>query len=254
LARGAEDAAYAAGCDLVLCNSDLEQAKQVHYIRSLAGKRVDGIIMNSVASLSHADRAELTRYGIPIVVLNRVAGAKGFSSVVADNEEGGALAGEYLARLGHRRIGHITGPNLQSNLNDRTRGFLSAVEAAGIGEVHVLRGVHSMEGGYAMTQRLLEKEPKLTAIFAANDAMAFGAIRALTEMGKLIPRDVSLVGFDNVELAAIVQPPLTTIHQPKYEMGKAAVEMLLSHKEAPHTPEHRVLGVRLIERQSCREL
>lgn len=255
LARGAEDAAFAAGCDLILCNSDLDPRKQMHYIRSLIGKQVDGIVMNSVAPLSRAEQAELAGYGVPIVLLNREPGAKGFSSVAAANFEGGVLAGEHLAGLGHRSIGHLTSANTQGNLNDRTRGFLQAMQRAGIEDVRVLRGVHSIEGGKDLARRLLQRDKKpVTAIFAANDAMAFGAILAISEAGLRIPRDISLLGFDNVELAAIVQPPLTTVHQPKYEMGKAAVEILLVRASHDGLPEHRELGVQLIERQSCRKL
>lgn len=251
LARGAEDAAYEAGCDLILCNSDLKPEKELHYIQSLIEKRVDGIVMNSVAALSRDERTELAGCGIPVVLLNRVAGSRGFSSVTAANLDGGALAGQYLTRLGHGSLGHITTMNAQSNLSDRTTGFVRAAEKAGA-RVAVARGTHSTEGGYELTKRLIERHPHVTAIFAANDAMAFGAIRALGELGKRIPEEVSLVGFDDVALAAIVQPPLTTVYQPKYEMGKAAIEILLS-RDAANVPEHRVLGVRLTERQSCRD-
>lgn len=96
----------------------------------------------------------------------------------------------------------------------------------------------------------------MTAIFAGNDVIAFGCMRAMMEKGVRIPEDVSIVGFDNLEMSQISSPPLTTIDQPKYETGKAAVEMLLSMmaKDGPHEPEHRIIGVRLIERESCRRI
>lgn len=105
-----------------------------------------------------------------------------------------------------------------------------------------------------MMKNLLLKRVGLTAIFAANDAMAFGAIRAIIEAGFRIPDDISVVGFDNVEMASIVMPPLTTIQQPKYEMGRAAVEVLLRHSEQGEmmTPEHRFMEVKLVKRDSCR--
>jgi LacI family transcriptional regulator len=226
----------------------------MRYLRSLAEKRIDGIVVNSIAPLDSNDRKELAEFGVPIVLLNRVAGSAGFSTVCADNEEGGRLAGKYLASLGHKKIAHLTGQNLRGNLSDRARGFLKAVESAGLAEPILLRGEHSQKGGYELACRLIEREPKVTAIFAANDAMAFGALRALIEMEKRVPDDVSLIGFDNVEMSAITHPPLTTIHQPKYEIGRAAVEMLLARRDPPQMPEHRTLGVQLIERQSCRKL
>jgi LacI family transcriptional regulator len=249
VARGAEDAANEAGRDLILCNTDLDARKQMRYVRTLVEKRVDGIVMNSTAPLSKEERAELENLGCPVVLLNRVAGSRGFSTVSANNEEGGRAAGRYLAGLGHKEIAHITGPDIQGNLNDRAHGFTRALN--GIAPT-VLRGEHSFRGGYALTRRLFDLNPATTAIFAANDAMAFGCLRALMELGRRVPDDVSVIGFDNVDLAEIVYPPLTTIHQPRYEIGRAAVEIVLSQAEEERPPEHRVLGVQLIERQSCR--
>ena len=258
VARGAEDAARAGGCDLVLCNSDLDAGKQIEYVHSLLEKRVDGILMNSVAVLSRAQQQDLAKCPVPIVLLNRAASRKTFSTVCADNEAGGALAAVYLLGLGHRRIAHITGPRRHGNLTTRERGFLKALEArAGHEEPVILHGENSFQGGYELTREMLQQASQstagVTAIFAANDIMAFGAARAIYESGRCIPHDMSLIGFDNVELSSVVHPPLTTIHQPKYEIGKAAVEILLrlAAKNSEGTPEHRILGVELIERQSC---
>lgn len=103
---------------------------------------------------------------------------------------------------------------------------------------------------------MLAEHPEVTAIFAANDVMAYGAVRAALDCGRRIPEDLSLIGFDNIEFSSIIHPPLTTIHQPKYEMGHAAVEILLrlARDKEKQIPEHRLLGVELVERQSCRKL
>ena len=250
VARGAEDAACRAGCDLVLCNSDLDAEKQMRYVRSLVEKRVDGILMNSVASLSRPQQAELSGLGVPVVLLNRPADLQTFSTVCADNLQGGRLAATYLLGLGHRALAHLTGPRRHGNLTERARGFLKAAPAA-----TVLYGDHTLEGGYHLASRLLAQQPLATAVFAANDAMAFGVIRAARERGLKVPDDLSVVGFDNVEMATIMEPALTTIHQPKYEMGEAAVEILLkmATRASGAAPEHRLLGVELIARHSCRE-
>jgi DNA-binding LacI/PurR family transcriptional regulator len=253
--RGAEDEAYEAGYDLVLCNSDLNPVKQIHYFRSLLEKRVEGIIMNSVATLSRTFQEELSRCGVPIVLLNQLPGVLGFSTVIPDNFEGGMLAGTYLSRLGHRVIGQITGPPKHGNFRERTRGFLKACDAASKKvKTIVIHGHQSSQGGYEMMKKLLAKHRDVTAIFAGNDAIAFGAIRAAAESGLSVPGDMSIIGFDDVEFAGVVRPPLSTIHCPKYEMGKAAVEILLRHAMRPKSwsPEHRIFGVRLIERESCR--
>ncbi len=257
LARGAEDAARAGGCDLVLCNSDLDAEKQMDYVQSLLEKRVDGIMMNSVAELSAAQQSQLASCGVPIVLLNRGGSARAFSTVTVDNRAGGQLAAQYLIQLGHRRVAHLTGPRRHGNMTDRALGFVSAMKAARpAGQVTVIHGQNSFSGGYEMARRLFRDNPRVTAVFTANDAMAFGALRAAMEAGRSVPGDVSLIGFDNVELATVVHPPLTTIHQPKYEIGQAAVSMLLRHvrAEGRPVPERLVLGVELIERQSCRRL
>lgn len=251
--RGAEDAARTAGCDLVLCNSDLDATKQIDYVHSLLEKRVDGILMNSVAVLSQAQQQELARCPVPIVLLNRSASRKTFSTVCADNEAGGRMAACYLLKLGHQAVAHITGPRHHGNLTDRARGFLQACGPQG--SPIVLHGENSFPGGYQLTLQLLHQHPQVTAIFAANDIMAFGAARAIHESGRRIPQDISLIGFDNLELASVISPPLTTIHQPKYELGKASVEILLrlADKDSKRAPEHIVLAVELIERQSCQQ-
>jgi LacI family transcriptional regulator len=255
VARGAEDAARAANCDLVLCNSDLNADKQMEYVRSLTEKRVDGILMNSVSALSREQRDQLVTTGVPIVLLNRPPSSGPFSTVCADNEAGGALAAQHLLDLGHRVIAHITGPRQHGNLSDRERGFLRTIQAAD-GHVRpiVLRGAFTFAGGAELAAKVLDKYPKVTAIFAANDVMAFGAVRTVLERGMRIPDDLSLVGFDNIEFSSILYPPLTTVHQPKYELGQAAVEILLrlARDKARQMPEERRLGVQLIVRQSCK--
>jgi LacI family transcriptional regulator len=254
VARGAADAARSESCDLVLCNSDLDPVRQMEYVQSLLEKRVDGILMNSVAALSSDEQKQLAECGVPIVLLNRSAASRAFSTVSADNEAGGALAAQHLLELGHRNIAHLTGPRQHGNLSDRTRGFVQALLAAPQPVTPiVLHGAFHFEGGCELTTRLLDQHPEVTAIFAANDVMAFGAVRAVLDRGMRIPDDLSLIGFDNIEFSSIIHPPLTTIHQPKYEMGQAAVEILLrlARDKTRRTPESRVLGVELIERQSC---
>lgn len=252
VARGAEDAAYAAGSDVVLCNSELNAERQKRYIHSLMEKNVDGIIMNSITALERIEQNRLAESGIPVVLLNSHERNSPFSTVLADNERGGWLAAEYLWSLGHRRLVHLSGPGRHGNLSKRARGFLQFLKPKEKCAVSVVHGGHTLEGGYTAAKRLFSEKREATAIFAANDAMAFGVLKAALELGIQIPRDVSLVGFDDVELACISHPPLTTIHQSKYELGEAAVNILLSAAaDRNRAPEHRLLGVRLIERQSA---
>lgn len=253
LARGAEDAANAAGSDLILCNSDFDAEKQMKYLRSLSEKRVDGILMNSVASLRREQLRQLADLHLPIVLLNKPEIRTEFCTVCADNFEGGRLAGAHLAQLGHRKIAHITGPKHHGNLTERLGGFLAAMKSARLPAPLVLHGQNSFSGGYDLARTVFAKHPEITAIFAGNDAMAFGVGRAAAELNLQFPRDMSLIGFDDVDLAQVVSPPLTSIHAPKYEIGQVAVETLLKivGRGGAGPPEQRILGVKLVVRKSC---
>jgi DNA-binding LacI/PurR family transcriptional regulator len=256
VARGVEDAAYQAGHEIVLCNSDLDPVKQMRYFLSLLDKRVGGIVMNSVATLSRADRKQIASSNTPVVLLSRAPRERSFSSVTCDNERGGYLAGAYLAGLGHIVVAHVTGAVHQSNLEERWRGFVKGMQRVASGRKPVLlRGAHNSRGGFEMGQRLLERHPEVTAIFAGNDAIAFGAARALRAAGVGIPDDISLIGFDDTEQASMMHPTLTTISQPMYEIGRAAAEILIGQINRKNgVPEHRKFDVRLVERESCRKV
>lgn len=256
VARGAEDAAYAAGRDLLLCNSDLDSERQMRYIDSLLEKRVEGIVMNSVANLSRKEQTYLAESKVPVVLLYGPAGETCFSTVSTDSRRGGELAAECLLRNGHRHLMYLSGPRQHANLSKRVTGFLETVrrlepEAA----VSVVHGTHTLAGGYEMARAFFRKPGHITAIATANDAVAFGVLKAAVEMGVRVPEDISLIGFDDVEVASIVHPPLTTIRQSKYEIGSAAVDIVLRLAAGKdRAPEHRVLGVELIERASVRNI
>lgn len=255
LARGAEDAAYDAGLDLMVCHSNLDPDKQARYVRSLADNRAAGIVANLVAPLTREQEQDLIRCSIPVVLFNRVSRDLPFSTVTGDNVQGGYVAGRHLIDLGHRRIGILSGRRDHTNPNERLAGFLEAVRDKSC-TLTTLHGYHTQKSGLEMTRKLLSEAPAISAIFAVNDTMAFGAIQAIMEAGRAIPEDVSLIGFDDVELAGIIHPPLTTVHVPQYQMGRAAVEILLRHSQSEGipVPEHRVFGVRLVERKSCRRV
>lgn len=252
VARGAEDTAYAAGFDLLLCNSDLDADRQMRYINSLLEKRVEGIIMNSVANLSREDQAYIVESGVPVVLLYQPAGGMPFSTVSADSERGGEIAAEYLLAHGHRHTMYLAGARHHANLSKRLQGFLQVMRRFGQdAESGVMYGTHTFAGGYEMARSLFRKLGNTTAVATANDAVAFGVMKAAIEMGVNIPGDISLIGFDDVELASIVHPPLTTIRQSKYEIGSAAVDILLRLAAGKdRSPEHRVMGVELVERAS----
>lgn len=256
VARGAEDAAWNAGCDVVLCNSDLDAAKQMRYVSSLLEKRVDGMLVNSIADLSKRQQEQLATSGVPIVLLNRPSGVKAFCSISVENYEGGVMVGNYLLELGHRRMAFLSGPKRHGSFSERARGFQQALaDSRRAAEPVILHDDQSFAGGYRMARELLAEREKITAVFAANDVIAYGLIRAAMEAGLRIPEDLSVVGFDDLEMSVILHPPLTTVRQPKYEIGRTAMEMLLARTKGGakslSEPEHRILPVHLVIRESC---
>lgn len=256
VARGAEDAAYAAGRELMLCNSDLDAAKQMRYINSLLERRVEGIIMNSVMNISREEQSSLADSGTPVVLLYRPHEQTRFSTVSTDSTLGGELAANCLLENGHRHLVFLSGPREHANLFTRASAFTERVRRFGHGATaSVIYGKHTLTGGFEMAKALFRKPGGVTGIATANDAVAFGVLKAALEIGIEIPRDFSLIGYDDVELASIVHPPLTTVRQSKYEIGAAAVEILLRlAKGNDRAAEHRVLGVELIQRSSVRTL
>jgi LacI family transcriptional regulator len=199
----------------------------------------------------------LTESGIPFVFIDYPPKNEEIYSVLVDNESGSFEATEYLIFLGHKKIAFLEGPKAAWDSKARFEGYLKALKAHSL-EFNpnlVENGNFTKEEGYLATKRLLSKKEKFTAIFSANDQMAIGAIRALKEAGLKVPDDISLVGFDNIEASSIIEPPLTTVSQPIYEMGKKAVEVLVKLINNEGVKEKKImLKTKLIERHSCRKL
>ncbi len=252
IARAAQEVAAREGYDLLLGDSSLDSARQLQNFLALADKRVAGVIMNSVAPLSRLHQEQIAATGLPVVLLSRPPRGTPFSSVRCENRKGGALAGIYLTSLGHVKLAHISSATQHPNLKERWAGFAEAVQQRTGSRPLLLRGRHDFYGGYEMGLRLVREHPEVTAVFAGNDFLALGVARALHESGRRIPEDISLMGFDDIELAAATWPPLTTIYQPIADIGRAAVEIVLRQvSNGTRVPEHRTFDVRLVERASC---
>jgi LacI family transcriptional regulator len=255
-ARVVEDAGFAEGYSVILCNSDRSETKEETYIDVLLSKRVDGLIF-----ISSTDRLDLLQHvrdvGVPLVVVDRDPGDLSVSQVLVSNEQGGYLAGQYLAGLGHRRIGCIGGSSRHNPSWGRVTGFERALREAGVElPPHaIVQGDFRFASGEAAMAELLERDLGLTAVFATNDLMAIGAMITLRRAGLRVPDDISLIGFDNILQAAAMIPALTTIEQPINELGKATVRLLLDQilKRADE-PGVAWIPTRLIERESCRAI
>lgn len=254
IARGLEDLSFAHDYSLILCNSDGDPAKEQRYLGVLIEQQVDGIALVS-ARATPVHLTILQERGIPFVVVDRDLPGLEADCVLADNFQGGYLATRHLIDRGHRRIACITGPSDLTPSADRVRGYQKAMEEAGIEplELWIHRGDFRAESGYHAARLFLSLPPSIrpTAIFACNDLMAIGAMRAIGEAGLSIPQDIALVGFDDIVLASYVIPSLTTVAQPTYEMGRLAGELLLRRIQARGCPPaRRLLPVRLIVRHS----
>lgn len=252
IARGIEDTTFGYRYSLILCNSDGDLEKELFYINHLAEKQVDGILFIA-AGVSTDHIGMLLRRQIPVVVVDRNLSDVAVDAVLTDNRGGGYLATKYLVELGHRRIACITGPSDVTPSAERVAGYRQALQEAGIpaDEELVIRGNFDYESGYAAAETLLSLSPRPTAIFACNDLMAVGVLSAANRHGLRIPDDLSVIGFDDVRLASFTVPLLTTVGQPKHEIGVLAATWLLERIEQPdQPPRKRMLDVSLKVRQT----
>jgi LacI family transcriptional regulator len=267
VARGVEDYAQAAGYAVILCNSDEADDKERRYLRVLEEQRVRGILITPV----HGRAPELRRIrdrGTPVVLLDR-PGSAGQCSVAVDDRRGGEIAVSHLLELGHRSIALVNGPLAIRQCADRRRGALRALERAGLDPAAVLTEVTvpamNARAGVAAADELLGPGPartglartgrQPTAVFCTNDMLALGLLRRLGQAGVAVPGDLAVVGYDDIEFAADAAVPLTSVRQPKYQLGRAAAELLLDEADRPDEHEHRrfVFKPELVARASSGE-
>lgn len=253
LVRGAEDGAHQESYNLVLCNTDNDPEKETQYLEELRDHRMAGVILIPAGNTEINTLVNETLDGTPIVCLDRQPPFWSGDSVAVDNEKGSATATEYLLKLGHRNIAMISGPHHVSSAVERKEGFRAAMrkQRVTIEPGYIQEGQYSRISGYEKTRILLSLRPRPTAIFAANDLMAYGALAAIREAGLDCPGDVSLVGFDDLELSEFMDPPLTTVAQPMYQMGAKGVDLLMRRIEGARKPAvHLTLATEMKVRRS----
>ncbi|MGB6423411.1 MAG: LacI family DNA-binding transcriptional regulator [Anaerolineales bacterium] len=252
VARGVEDTSFMNGYSVILCNTDSNLEKERIYTDVLVKKQVDGILFIA-AGLSIENIQSLLDREMPLVIVDRQVPEVNVDCVLTNNRQGGYLAAHHLINLGHRRIGCIVGPeNIRSSL-ERLTGYQEAIHEAGLpfDETLIVKGDFQYESGYEAAQRLLTIGDPPSAIFAFNDLMAVGALSYALEKGYPVPAGLSVVGFDDVRLAVYANPPITTVMQPKYEIGELATQILLERMKNPEThPRQRMLETRLVVRKS----
>ncbi|MDU5779507.1 MAG: HTH-type transcriptional repressor PurR [Pantoea sp.] len=242
------------GYTLILGNAHNDLQKQRAYLSMMAQKRVDGLLVMCSEYPDDLLKMLEENRNIPMVVMDWGESRGDFTDTVLDNAfQGGYLAGRYLIERGHRDIGAIPGQLERNTGGGRHAGFLKALGEAGIAvrPEWIVQGDFEPESGYQAMQQILQQKQRPTAIFCGGDIMAMGAICAADEMGLRVPQDISVIGYDNVRNARYFTPALTTVHQPKAQLGEKALEMLLdritSKREVSQTIE---VHPTLIERRS----
>jgi LacI family transcriptional regulator len=250
---GASEAAYEQQVRFVLCATLREHDREVSLIETLMDGATDGAII-LLPEESSAELAALQATGYPFVVADpRVPLAEGIPAVSAAHRAGAKAATDHLLALGHRRIAHISGPRGWAATEERIEGYQAALAAAGVlpSSEFLAEGDFEMRGGHVAARRLLELADPPTAVFASNDNMAVGVLRAARERGLSVPEELSVVGFDDAEAAQIVTPTLTTVRQPLAELGRTAVSLLMRLVERQRVEALRVeLATRLVVRDS----
>jgi LacI family transcriptional regulator len=228
VARGVEHVAYAEGYNVFLCNTEEDPGRELAVLKSLEEKRVDGLVVCSSRLDEDELRSVVTRHPTAVLVNRRLEG-QAVHSVLVDDETGGRLATQLLVEAGHRAVGLLGGPPVSHSGCQRARGYRAALAEAGLandlGWVRHCPPV--VQGGQEAARELLSAYPWLTALFCYNDLVAIGVLQACADLGRQVPEDVAVVGYDDIPLAALVTPALTTCRVPRYELGAQAVRLLL---------------------------
>ena len=220
------------GYRTILLNERTDAQLERYLAELIGGRAVDGLVYTS--AMLDAPLVGASTERLPVVLLNRSSGSTSVDTVVADNVGGGRLAAELLVARGHRRIALVGGPENASTARDREAGFRDALAAGGVPLDPGLRrvGQFSHESGYHWCLELLALDPRPTAIFAANDVVAFGVLDAARRLGVRVPEELSVIGFDDIDMARWEGFALTTIRQPRPEMARAAAGLLLERIDA----------------------
>jgi LacI family transcriptional regulator len=258
VARGAEEACRAEGLALMMCSSDGDPAREGQYLDLLFEQRVRGVLVTP-ADNSNGRLRTIAGHGMPVVLVDRQSpdGGDDWCSVGVDDVLGGELAVTHLLDQGHRRVAFVGGPPTIPQVADRHTGTLQALAAAGrsAADLTVIETeALTIASGREAAQRLvgLPARRRPTAAFCANDLLALGLLQQLVQQGRSVPADVAIVGYDDIDFAAAAAVPLTSVRQPRQQLGRTAASLLLreARDEPGHIHEHVQFQPELVVRQS----
>ncbi len=238
VARGVEDAALDAGYSVMLCNTDEQAAREDRYLTILESQRVSGIIITPARqTLRPLDR--LLARGVAVTLLDSPRRGSEVCSVSVDHETGGRLAVGHVSSLGHRRIAWVAGPRDIPQVAAREDGVREYAREHGLTVTALPAESMSAAAGEEAVRRALAQGLDATALVCANDLIAVGAMRALRDSGLRVPGDMSVIGYDDIDFAASAAVPLTSVRQPRYELGRAAAELVVGECRDRSTHVHR---------------
>lgn len=238
--------AYKLGYKILLCNSYQDSVKEKEYIMMLKSNQVDGIIM-----ASHTlEIDEYLNLNLPIVAIDR-AFSNSIPFITSDNYSGGVLATNLLIDKGCKKIAHISGfLNLQTPANNRYNAFLDVVTKRNIENVILETKLGILENYEEIVYKLFEEHPDIDGIFASSDMIGISVIKVARELGKEIPKDLKIVGYDDITFSSLISPSLTTIKQPIEQMGELVIQLLINQMEQKEVPLENVLPITLVERET----
>lgn len=252
--RGIEDRLAEAGCMLLVCSTDVQVARERRYLTMLEEHGVRGILISPVSKRLD-ELARISQRGTPVVLLDHPKETMGLCAAATDNVLGGQLAMEHLLSLGHRHIAYLRGSIDVRSLIDREQGALRAIREAGLDARETMHTVYlrapvTQQVIEASIGGLLARSPAPTAVMCSNDEAAFGLIRGLRQLGISVPRDISVIGYDDVRFASQLFPPLTTVRQPTYQLGRVAAELLLAEGQDSHRHQEAMFRPEVVIRES----
>ena len=253
VARGVTTEAYREDYNVFLCSSEEDGRRELDLLYSLEEKRIDGLILCSSRQADDVLAATLAHFPSAVLVNRRSRNPK-VGTVLADDEAGARLLMAHLLGNGHRSIGFLAGPSMSHSGSARLCGYRAALAAAGLPREDELvqHCAPVVSGGLNAALALLRAQPRISALFCYNDLVAIGALQACAQLGWRVPNDVAVTGFDDVPLAALVTPPLTTCCVPRYELGVRATQLLLTRIDGRHGEYYEaVVPVEMVVRASA---
>ncbi len=261
ISKAVEGVASSQNFSLIICNTDRSPEKERQYLQFLRAKQVDGIIMVSVSN-DPEPLQDLLRDGIPLVLIDNLVPGVAADFITNDNFAGATAAVEHLIRLGKRSLVHFAGPRDSFASQERLRAYLEGMAAHGLSVAPdwVIPTNATFDGGEKAARQLIHGHggELPDAVFAVNDSVAMGALKYFYRKGVRVPENLALVGYDDIEMAAMLPVPLTTVRQRKYELGRVAAQMILDRilapDDAPQPPPKAItFQPRLVVRRSCGE-